>query len=220
MGIRKFRSIEDMPTPPRPSPRGRGGAHTSRSGRDGGAERPLAAVFSRWPARSSGPGARHEPPLTKALLAAIACAVSACAPAPAHEAAPRRSSPEPPEVRQVNGPRPRLGFTLFPYDVRDEAVERTRAFVLEHGDTVLFHHDHGVPWAEALAGAPYPDGTEARWRAERARIPEGHAVVLAITPTADDRESLAEGALDGASPTLAGEVGKAPDHDTPNRKVE
>jgi len=49
-----------------------------------------------------------------------------------------------------------MGFTPWPYDFDEEALNYTARTVKEHGDLILFHLDNGVPWPEALSGAPFP----------------------------------------------------------------
>ena len=85
----------------------------------------------------------------------------------------------------------RLGFTLFPYDASEKAQAETRNFVLSHGNTVLFHGDDGVPWAEALNDVTFPGSVEDHWRTERESIPAGYTIVVAVTPTDSARQNLA-----------------------------
>ncbi|MCA9302684.1 MAG: glycosyl hydrolase 53 family protein [Phycisphaerales bacterium] len=100
------------------------------------------------------------------------------------------AQPDRPAARQARldtpaplpGSRPfRMGFTTFPYDVSLEAVENTYGFINEHADLVLFHHDHGVPWTEALSGLPYHPNLVAEINAEVARIRPQQRVFVSAT---------------------------------------
>jgi hypothetical protein len=91
------------------------------------------------------------------------------------------------------GPRPFLmGFTPFPYDMTLEAVDKTWDFVRKHSDIVAIHIDGGgVPWTEALADKPFPGDIEGEWKKDRAKIPAGYPVYLALMPLDQDRIGLA-----------------------------
>jgi hypothetical protein len=54
------------------------------------------------------------------------------------------------------------------------------------------HFDDGVPWEEALAGAPYPQGFADALDFKARSIPDGHQVYLAVTPIAFLRDRLAD----------------------------
>lgn len=43
-----------------------------------------------------------------------------------------------------------MGFTPFPYDFAQDALEFTYANVNYHSDLVIHHFDSGIPWDEAL----------------------------------------------------------------------
>jgi hypothetical protein len=53
------------------------------------------------------------------------------------------------------------------------------------------HFDDGVPWQEALVGAPYAGNWLAELDYKLAHIPAGHVTYLAITPIAFSRDTLA-----------------------------
>ena len=80
------------------------------------------------------------------------------------------------------GPRTfRMGFTGFVYDTTPEAVSASRKFVRENGD-ILAHHIEGVPWAEALAGKPFPKALLDEWEGKKSATPPKGKVYLAISP--------------------------------------
>jgi hypothetical protein len=86
---------------------------------------------------------------------------------------------------------PFYGFTPFPYDFSAEAIERTHSVIAAHSTLFAMHFDGCVPWQEALADRAWPPHIAADWDDLARRIPRGHAVYLALAPTATDRKSLA-----------------------------
>jgi hypothetical protein len=82
-----------------------------------------------------------------------------------------------------------MGFTDFPHARSLEAISDARAVVARDGALAVLHFDDGVPWDEALAGAPYPHEQELRSKAEA--VPSGHVTHLALTPLAFLRDGLA-----------------------------
>ena len=54
-----------------------------------------------------------------------------------------------------------LGFTDFPHANSSEAVAAAFAVIANDGDMAAMHFDGGVPWQEALDGAPYPQNVQA-----------------------------------------------------------
>ena len=48
-----------------------------------------------------------------------------------------------------------LGFTPFPYDISQDAIDYVYARLAANADIVAHHFDEGVPWPEALAGTAY-----------------------------------------------------------------
>jgi hypothetical protein len=86
---------------------------------------------------------------------------------------------------------PLWGFTAFPYDLTPESEDRVHAIIQRHADLFAIHMDNCLPWAEAMSGDPFPDWFAADWAGVRARIPPGHTVYVAMTPTDNDRQSLA-----------------------------
>jgi hypothetical protein len=100
----------------------------------------------------------------------------------------------------AQAPAPLFGFTAFPYDATPEAVERTYATI--HGNSTLYalHLDDGIPWAEALAGTPWPAAVQADWDEWKRRAPDARPVYLGLAPLAKDRSSLAPPAKGGTMP--------------------
>jgi hypothetical protein len=82
-----------------------------------------------------------------------------------------------------------LGFTDFPHDLGNSAAEWT--IIATDGDLAVVNFDSGVPWQEALDGAPYPSGFQSTINLKRSYVPSGHVVYLAITPMNAARTGLA-----------------------------
>ena len=84
-----------------------------------------------------------------------------------------------------------MGFTDFPHARRLDAVTDAWAVIARDGDMAVMHFDDGVPWEEALAGAPYPSAYAEELTARARAIPPGHVRYLAVTPIAFARDRLA-----------------------------
>lgn len=85
----------------------------------------------------------------------------------------------------------RLGFTPFPHEISVEAVRWSYARIAEDADLIVHHFDNGVPWTEALAGTVYHQQIQDDWAWRRANTPEGHALLVTVTPINFDRTGLA-----------------------------
>jgi hypothetical protein len=95
-----------------------------------------------------------------------------------------------------SGPKPltrpfALGFTDFPYARSQAAVNEARRVVAEEGDLAVFHFDGGVPWQESAAGTSYHPTFEGELAAQKAAVPAGHRIYLAVTPINFERNGLA-----------------------------
>lgn len=84
-----------------------------------------------------------------------------------------------------------LGFTDFPYARSAAALAEVSRAVARDGDLAALHFDEGVPWQEALSGAPYPAAVREELERKRRSIPPGHLVYVAVTPIAFSRDGLA-----------------------------
>ncbi|HVJ82241.1 MAG TPA: hypothetical protein VNC50_14330, partial [Planctomycetia bacterium] len=97
-------------------------------------------------------------------------------------AAPPATTEGAPSKTKASGNRAfRMGFTGFVHDFTPEAVTSSRKFVRENGD-ILAHHIEGVPWAESLAGKPFPKAILDEWEGKKSATPRGGKVYLAISP--------------------------------------
>lgn len=135
---------------------------------------------ARGPESLSGPGIT-----IRALCAALAVGVAACGSGDGTgpDADP---DPDPADARSFA-----LGFTDFPHALTGQALADAYGVIEADADLVALHFDGGIPWQEALDGAPYPDGWVAELEAKASLLPAGHDVFLAVTPLAGDRSGLA-----------------------------
>ena len=83
-----------------------------------------------------------------------------------------------------------MGFTPWPYDFDDAAINYTDQTIKDHGDLVLFHLDNGVPWPEALSGQPFPKAMQTDLDHMKATS-SGRKVYVSASPLAHNRTDLA-----------------------------
>lgn len=132
--------------------------------------------------------------LSKGLMPVIVVlflSVLACVEQPPTESAPPFESHEP--INTSSGP-PRgyhLGFTPFPYEISQAAVERVYQTLATDADIIAHHFDDGVPWPEALTGAEYPRELLEEWNTRLNNTPPNHKLYVAITPINIWRNDLA-----------------------------
>ncbi|MEW5939576.1 MAG: hypothetical protein AB1750_07945, partial [Chloroflexota bacterium] len=84
-----------------------------------------------------------------------------------------------------------MGFTRWPPEATADGIARMNVFLEQRGDLTAIHFDGGVPWNEALRGAPLPASVMNEWRAARDAIPASHKLYVAITPINNSRDGLA-----------------------------
>ena len=84
-----------------------------------------------------------------------------------------------------------MGFTPFPYDITQQAVDDTYQNIVNDGDIVLIHFDNGVPWNEALNDLPFPSNVQYDINMAQVKVPGNHKIFLTTTPNHIDRETLA-----------------------------
>jgi hypothetical protein len=130
-----------------------------------------------------------------ALFALVLGCSSGDAPAAGADAQPEETSAD---VAAEAGPSARsfrLGFTPFPHDTTESAVEGTYGYLANDGDLYAFHTLPGVPWVEAGAGkgfAEYGKSVRDSWSFQKSRVKAGHGVYLGLTPLDDGRKQLAD----------------------------
>ena len=84
-----------------------------------------------------------------------------------------------------------MGFTPFPHAIGQEAVDFAYERIAQDADLIVHHFDNGVPWTEALAGEPYHPNMMNDWRFRRSQIPDGHRLLVTMTPIHLMRDQLA-----------------------------
>jgi hypothetical protein len=84
-----------------------------------------------------------------------------------------------------------MGFTDFPHANSTFALLDAWQVIANEGDLAVLHFDGGVPWQEALDGAPYPASFQSSLDFKRAQVPLDHVVYLAVTPINGSRDGLA-----------------------------
>ncbi len=106
-----------------------------------------------------------------------------------------------------------MGFTSWPYAATLEAVQGTYAFIGTNADLVVEHLDDGVPWAEALRDAPFPNAFQDKIEGRRRNRPPGTKLLLSLTALNMGRSGLAECAGNGQRPPLPPELKDKPFND-------
>lgn len=86
----------------------------------------------------------------------------------------------------------RMGFTPFPYDYTNEAVDFTYANVNYHSDMVVHHFDNGIPWDEALNGSDMSWNIQLDLNSRLSKIVPENDIYLAVTPLSTYRDKLGE----------------------------
>lgn len=96
--------------------------------------------------------------------------------------------PPPPPMGEARGFY--MGFTPWPYDSTQEAVNTTYSLIQDNGDLVAHHITEGVPWQQAFSGAPYPNDlmTEINGRVNQTRNEK--VVYLAIDSLSILRDTM------------------------------
>lgn len=84
-----------------------------------------------------------------------------------------------------------MGFTPWPYDATQMAVDDTNQRIQDNGDIVAHHIMVGVPWDDALNRQPYHPNVEAELAARLQMLQPGKAVFLAIDSLNQGRDALA-----------------------------
>jgi len=83
------------------------------------------------------------------------------------------------------------GFTAFPHDLTSDAVDQVHARVLPNATLYAQHMDQCLPWHAALDGSAFPAWLENNLAEVRARKTAAQTLYVAMTPTANDRRSMA-----------------------------
>jgi hypothetical protein len=84
-----------------------------------------------------------------------------------------------------------MGFTPWPYDATQAAVDDVNQRIQDNGDIVDHHIMVGVPWEEALQGLPYHPNVDADLTARVQMVQPGKEVFLAIDSLSGVRDAMA-----------------------------
>lgn len=84
-----------------------------------------------------------------------------------------------------------MGFTPFPYDISQEAVDFTYDAIAKNADIINHHFDNGVPWQEALDNQPFHPNVINDWTFRKSATPSGHKVYVSVAPINLLRNGLA-----------------------------
>ncbi len=108
------------------------------------------------------------------------------------------------------------GFTAFPHDYTEQSADQVHALVLPNETLYAQHMDQCLPWYEVVAGAPFPKWLQGDLAEINSRKTAKQVLYVAMTPTANDRVSLAAacGAEEGQErdppPEIAGQPFDSP----------
>lgn len=95
----------------------------------------------------------------------------------------------------------RMGFTVLPYGVSEDAMEYVYDKLSVDSDIVNHHFDNGVPWVEALKGEEFPQALLEDWNFRRARMRSSQKTYVSVTPISYQHNGLA--AYRGAEPNMS-----------------
>ena len=84
-----------------------------------------------------------------------------------------------------------LGLSDSLYAISNDGLTFAYQTISRDADMIVLQWDDGVPWPEALAGAPYASGFQAEIARKRAGIPQGHQVYVALNAISFIRNGLA-----------------------------
>jgi len=84
-----------------------------------------------------------------------------------------------------------MGFTPWPWDATQAAIDDVNQRIQDNGDIVDHHIMVGVPWEAALQGLPYPAEVDADLNARVQMVQPGKEVFLAIDSLNDVRDAMA-----------------------------
>lgn len=84
-----------------------------------------------------------------------------------------------------------IGFTPWPYDLTEEALNETYDFINKNSTIISHHLDGGVPWQEALDGKVLPKHLLDDWKRRKEKTSERTKVFLSLTPINFSRDGIA-----------------------------
>jgi len=84
-----------------------------------------------------------------------------------------------------------MGFTPWPYDLTEKALDDTYSFINKNATIIAHHLDGGVPWPEALKNRALPASVISDWKKRQSKTGDHLKVFLSITPLNFGRNGLA-----------------------------
>lgn len=84
-----------------------------------------------------------------------------------------------------------LGFTPWPYEATQEAIDTVYDTIQQNGDIVAHHLMDGIPWQESLVGDPFPADLENEVAGRIAETDSDQQVYLAVDSLNTNRDNLA-----------------------------
>jgi len=101
------------------------------------------------------------------------------------------TEPPPPPPPPVQTRSFYMGFTPWPYDATQVAIDDVNQRIQDSGDIIAHHIIVGVPWEEALQGMPYHPNVDADLTARVQMVQPGKEVFLAIDSLNAFRDAMA-----------------------------
>lgn len=83
------------------------------------------------------------------------------------------------------------GFTAFPHDYTPQSADQVHALILPNETLYAQHMDQCLPWYEVIDGKPFPQWLQGDLAEIGRRKTAGQVLYVAMTPSANDRVSLA-----------------------------
>ena len=84
-----------------------------------------------------------------------------------------------------------MGFTPWPYDATQEAVDWTYATIFSQGDIISHHMEEGVPWQESYENTDFPQEFMNEIHSRMSKDYSNHSILLSLNPLNMERNSLA-----------------------------
>ncbi len=84
-----------------------------------------------------------------------------------------------------------LGFTPFPYDFGSAEQNWIYDKIHTDADIISHHFDNGIPWQESLDGTDFHINIRNEWAYRKGSTPDGHQILLSVTPIDILRRTLA-----------------------------
>ena len=82
-----------------------------------------------------------------------------------------------------------MGFTPFPWDYSEEAVQETNRAIVQSADIISQHLEQGVPWSEALEEKPFHPNLMADWKT-RKEASANKKIFLSLNPLNEGRNGI------------------------------